>query len=115
MGHPQRAADAGASEVACKLIIGRRAGIDLAGIREWHSQPGAGSAAQRRVKRILAAIDRLQRQPYAGRPGDEPGTRELIIEGHVAVYELRPDTGDNVTTGDVYVLRVFGPGQSRDF
>ena len=68
---------------------------------------------RRRVKRILAAIGGLRRYPYAGRVGDEPGTRELVVEAHVAVYELRPDTGDSATAGDVYVLRVFGPGQDR--
>jgi hypothetical protein len=42
-----------------------------------------------------------------------PGTRELPVEGHRIVYEVHPDTGNNVTAGDVTVLRVFGPGQSR--
>jgi hypothetical protein len=37
----------------------------------------------------------------------------LIIQGHVVVYELQPDTGDSKTAGDVYVLRVFGPYQDR--
>jgi hypothetical protein len=30
------------------------------------------------------------------------------------VYEMDPDTGRNATAGDVLVLRVFGPGQSRN-
>lgn len=65
------------------------------------------------MARILAALHRLERHPYAGRAGDEPGTRELVVEDHVVVYELRPDTGESTTAGDVYVLRVFGPGQQR--
>lgn len=30
------------------------------------------------------------------------------------MYVVRPDTGRNDTAGDVLVLRVFGPGQSRE-
>jgi len=30
------------------------------------------------------------------------------------MYEVRPDTGRDDTQGEVRVLRVFGPGQSRD-
>ena len=33
--------------------------------------------------------------------------------GHCVQYQLHPDTGDNLTAGDVLVLRVFGPGQFR--
>lgn len=35
-------------------------------------------------------------------------------EGHRVIYRVSPDTGSNSTAGDVQVLRVFGPGQSRD-
>ena len=59
------------------------------------------------------AIRRLGRHPYIGRRGDWLGTWMLIIQGHVVVYELQPDTGDSKTAGDVYVLRVFGPYQDR--
>jgi hypothetical protein len=37
----------------------------------------------------------------------------MVIEDHVVVYELHPDTGSNATAGDVLVLRVFGPGQDQ--
>ncbi len=30
------------------------------------------------------------------------------------VYRVDPDTGDNETAGDVLILRIFGPGQSRE-
>ncbi len=40
--------------------------------------------------------------------------RQMIVERHVVVYRVAPDTGDNRTAGDVLVVRVFGPGQQRD-
>ena len=43
------------------------------------------------------------------------GSRERVIEGHTVVYAVDPDTNDSRTAGDVYVLRVFGPGQDRRF
>jgi hypothetical protein len=35
----------------------------------------------------------------------------MIVQGHLVVYRLLPDTGSNQTAGDVEVLRVFEPGQ----
>jgi hypothetical protein len=41
--------------------------------------------------------------------------RELPCEGgYRALYDVFPDTGRDETAGDVIVLRVYGPGQSRD-
>jgi hypothetical protein len=41
--------------------------------------------------------------------------RELPCDGgYRALYEVRPDTGLDDSAGDVQVLRVFGPGQSRE-
>jgi len=43
------------------------------------------------------------------------GVRKLPCEGgYRALYEVIPDTGRDETGGDVIVLRVYGPGQSRD-
>lgn len=38
----------------------------------------------------------------------------MAVQRHVVIYEVNPDTGSNATSGDVVVLRIFGPGQSRD-
>ncbi len=38
----------------------------------------------------------------------------MSCQGHRVIYEVVPDTGRNATAGNVTVLRVFGPGQSRD-
>ena len=39
--------------------------------------------------------------------------RERPVEGYRVAYEVRPDTGEDRTAGDVTVLRVWGPGQDR--
>lgn len=96
-----------------RLDLARQAVVDLRAIRHWLAQPGAGHVAKRRERAIRAAIERLRRTPCIHPHGARPGTREMVIEDHVVVYELHPDTGSNATAGDVLVLRVFGPGQDQ--
>lgn len=91
-----------------------RARHDLSAIRRWQTQRGSGAAAQRRVLVILAAIDRLAEFPCLGAMGDHAGRREVSCQGHRIIYRVDPDTNSNATAGNVTVLRVFGPGQSRD-
>jgi plasmid stabilization system protein ParE len=97
-----------------RLDFAPEAADDLERLRRWHAQPGAGQAAERRMRAILAAIWRLRRTPCLHPHSVRPGTRQMVIEDHVVVYELHPDTGRNATAGDVMVLRVFGPGQDQD-
>ena len=88
---------------------------DLDAIRRWLSQPGAGSVARRKLGAIRDSIRRLRDVPCLYAVGDHPGVRELPCDGGYRVlYRVHPDTGGNDTAGDVLVLRVFGPGQSRD-
>lgn len=88
---------------------------DLDAIRRWQSQPGSGLAARRRLTAVWTAIERLRQHPCHYPAGDHPGVRELPCDGgYRALYEVHPDTGRNETAGDVRVLRVFGPGQSRE-
>lgn len=96
------------------LFLSEAAVDDIAGIYRWYTQPGAGAAAARRVRAIRSAIRGLIEYPCRFRRGQHPGSRELITQNHVVVYELHPDTGDDSTAGDVFIVRVFGPGQSRD-
>jgi hypothetical protein len=64
---------------------------------------------------IWTAIERLCLHSCLYPAGQHPGVRELpCAGGYRALYEVRPDTGRDETAGDVRVLRVFGPGQSRD-
>jgi plasmid stabilization system protein ParE len=98
-----------------RLIYAREALADLDAIRGWQTQPGSGPAAIRRLRSIRAAIKRLKQYPCLYPVGDHAGVRELPCEGgYRALYRVHPDTGRNGTAGDVRVLRVFGPGQSRE-
>jgi plasmid stabilization system protein ParE len=87
---------------------------DLDAMRRWLTQPGSGPAARRRMTAIWAAIERLRQHPCLHARGDQPGTREVSSEGHRIIYVVDPDTGRNADAGDVTVLRVFGPGRSRE-
>ncbi|HVC62351.1 MAG TPA: type II toxin-antitoxin system RelE/ParE family toxin [Acetobacteraceae bacterium] len=87
---------------------------DLDAIRRWQTQPGSGTAALRRLLRLRDAIRRLRRDPARYPVGEHPGVREMPTEsGHRVMYVVAPDTGPGDDAGDVLVLRVFGPGQSR--
>ena len=87
---------------------------DLDAMRRWLTQPGSGPAARRRMTAIWTAIERLRQHPCLYPVGEQPGVRELPCQGgYRALYEIHPDTGRNETAGDVIVLRVYGPGQSR--
>lgn len=98
-----------------RLIYAPRARNDLEAITRWLTQPGSGPRAQRRLAAIWAAIERLREYPCRYPVGQHRGVRELPCDGGCrALYRLHPDTGRDETAGDVQVLRVFGPGQSRD-
>ncbi len=88
--------------------------LDLAAVRAWRTQPGAGPKAIERLRRIRAAIRRLKDTPCLYPIGDHPGVREMPTDGGYRVlYLVDPDTGRGDTAGDIIVLRVFGPGQFR--
>jgi hypothetical protein len=64
---------------------------------------------------IRAAIIGLREYPCLYPDREHPGVREMPCDGGYRVlYEIYPDTGRSETAGDVRVLRVFGPGQSRE-
>jgi plasmid stabilization system protein ParE len=96
------------------LVLAEAAIDDLEQIYRWYSQPGAGAVAARRIRAIRSAVRGVVDHPCRYRRGQHVGTRELTIQGHVVVYEVRPDTGEDATAGDIFVVRVFGSGQSRD-
>ena len=99
--------------MARRVSLSDQAAVDLNAIYRWQSQPGSGAAAKRRLQAIRDTIERLRHHPCLYALGDQPGTREVSSEGHRIVYVVDPDTGRNADAGDVTVLRVFGPGQSR--
>jgi plasmid stabilization system protein ParE len=95
------------------LTIAPAALRDLVNVRDWLRQPGAGIVARRKLQNIRAAIRMLRQLPCLWAYGDHPQIREIPVEGYRVLYEIRPDTGDSRTAGNVVVLRVFGPGQHR--
>jgi plasmid stabilization system protein ParE len=96
-----------------RIAYSQAAAVDIVNIRWWYRQPGAGRLAKERVRRISDAIRRLRFDPVIWPRGEIPGTRERVVEGHTVVYAVDPDTNDALTAGDIMILRVFGPGQSR--
>jgi addiction module RelE/StbE family toxin len=61
-----------------RLIWTRRATWDLAQIRSYIARDNPPAAA-RIAARIRQAVARLTDHPNLGRPGREPGTRELVV------------------------------------
>ena len=56
----------------------------------------------------------MQQDPTRSPVGAHPGVREMPTQGgHRVMYVVVPDGGRRDDAGDVIVLRVFGPGQSR--
>jgi plasmid stabilization system protein ParE len=99
--------------MARKLEYSRLSLLDLAQMRRWLSQPGAGPRAKERARRIAKAVRDLRSDPVQWPKGNEPGTRQRVIDEYTIIYSVNPDTNDRLTAGDVYVLRVYGRGQDR--
>jgi toxin ParE1/3/4 len=76
-----------------RIVWSRRSLRDLQEIRR-HIAADHPAAAQRMANRIVAAVRRLSVYPHLGRPGREPGTRELAIAGtpYVVPYTAGGDT-----------------------
>ncbi|MFL5315636.1 MAG: type II toxin-antitoxin system RelE/ParE family toxin, partial [Microvirga sp.] len=86
--------------MARRLFIARAAARDLHAVRQWLRQGGAGLRAAARLRHIHAAIRELRRSPTRWPVCDHPGLREFSVEGHRVIYAVKPDTGENATTGD---------------
>lgn len=84
---------------------------DLEAMRNWQTQPGSGEAARRRARAILTAIQELRDFPCRYPRAAQAGLRRRVVQRHIVVYRVVPDTGDNQTAGAVQVIRVLGPGQ----
>jgi hypothetical protein len=86
---------------------------DLARMRRWQNQPGSGTRGKEKARKVTVAAKELKADPVRWPAGKFPGTRERAVEGYTIVYEVTPDTNDRRTAGDVFILRVYGPGQER--
>jgi toxin ParE1/3/4 len=88
-----------------QVVLSPEALADLAAIRAYI---GADNpiAASRIAVQIVAACDRLQFMPERGRPGLDPGTRELTgAWPYVSVYRVIPDA--------VQIIRIWHGAQDR--
>jgi plasmid stabilization system protein ParE len=98
-----------------RLSFTERARDDLEAVQLWLTQLGSGPSARRLLAAVRADIRRLKTYPGLYAPGAHNGVRELpCAGGYRVLYRVTPDTGHSDTAGDVLVLRVFGPGQSRN-
>jgi plasmid stabilization system protein ParE len=93
-----------------RLEYAANAERDLSRAIAWQTQPGAGTAARRRLAAIVAAVNALRHHPCLWRREAGLGG-VLIVAGHRVVYSVEPDTGRDETAGDVVILRILGPGQ----
>jgi toxin ParE1/3/4 len=75
-----------------RLIWTRRATLDLAEIRTYIARENP-AAASRVAGRIRQAVAHLTDHPNLGRPGREPGTRELVIARtrYIVAYTLQEE------------------------
>ena len=95
------------------------ANADFLGIIEW-VQPLNPLAAERVGRRILAAVEQLEKHSHLGKPGRVPETRELNVARYpyLIVYEVAPE----LVSGErqIAILRVlhgamlWPPGDARD-
>lgn len=64
---------------------------DLARIRDYIGNENP-AAASRVAIQLVAAADSLEHLPERGRPGLEPGTRELVsLWPYIMVYQIDPE------------------------
>lgn len=87
------------------VIFSPEAKADLRHIRAYISRDNP-QAALRMALRIVAACDRLEAFSRRGRPGKQPGTRELTtVRPYVIVYRTRP--------GIIDIVRIWHGRQDR--
>jgi addiction module RelE/StbE family toxin len=80
-----------------KLLFDEAALADLKQIFDWIARDNR-RAADDLVTRIFDKVERLTTPELTdmGRPGADPGTRELIEYPYIIVYEVRDDRGEIV-------------------
>jgi toxin ParE1/3/4 len=91
-----------------KVLVREAAEDDLDRIYAWIAQDNPMAAA-RKVAEIRDQISFLETDSLAkmGRPGREPGTRELIEYPYIIVYEAHEDRGE------IDVLSIVHGAQDR--
>ena len=91
-----------------KLIIHAKAADDLAAIFTWIANDNV-RAAKETIRRIRTRVGYLTAPGLAniGRPGLDPGTRELVEYPYIIVYEVHQ------RRGQIVVLAIFHGARDR--
>jgi toxin ParE1/3/4 len=81
------------------------AATDLTAICDYLEEHESPALARRVAQTVYSAVQSLLPFPAKGRPGREPGTRELVIQRYpyIVIYELRAESID--------ILRVLHTSQ----
>src|SRR3989442_94918 len=92
-----------------KVVFDDEALDDLRAIARWIAADNQ-RAAERIVARIFAKAERLAVLGFSnmGRPGRDPGTRELVEYPYIIVYEVHEERGE------IVVLSVVHGAQDRE-
>jgi plasmid stabilization system protein ParE len=97
-----------------RVRVSAEAASDLRHIKAWFKQAGAGPAASSRLDRLIGQMTLLAQHPCSPKRVDASGVRQLVSERHRLMFRVSPDTGDNTTAVDVFIIRIFGRGQIDD-
>jgi len=89
-----------------QIVWSETAIANLISIRKYIEQDKP-VAARRLAQRILESVERLAEHPHLGRPGHEPGTRELIVASTPYIIPYR------VYRGRVCMLAVLHAAQDK--
>jgi addiction module RelE/StbE family toxin len=78
-----------------KVIIRETAEDDLDRIfaRMAQDNPAAAADMTNKIRQRISLLE-LDSLAYMGRPGVDPGTRELIADPYIIVYEVHEDRGE---------------------
>lgn len=93
-----------------RIIFADDATEDLRSIRAWITK-NSPRAAREMVQKILDRISSLELPEliYIGRPGLEPGTRELIVSPYIVVYEVHEEIDEIVVLAIAHGARKRKP------
>jgi toxin ParE1/3/4 len=89
-----------------RIVWSETAIANLVDIRQYVEQDKP-EAARRLAQRILSSVERLAKHPHLGRPGREPGTRELIVADTPYIIPYR------IHRGRLAILAVLHAAQDR--
>ncbi len=92
-----------------KIVVRAKADEDLDGIFAWivKDNPRAAAEIIRRIRRRIGLLATPGLE-HIGRPGIEPGTRELVEPPYIVVYEVHD------TRGEIEVLTIVDGAQDRE-